>query len=135
MTNFIRVHVLGPLAGLALAVVVAGLPATVAAQAQADPEPAPAPKAAPATAEAAGPSVTKAMYRDKQGRLVITGTGFDETAVVRVNGVEVKGERKFRADKNRLRITIPASALSLKAAGQNRLEVVQEGASSGEFNF
>jgi hypothetical protein len=130
MKNLFRVNVLGGLAALVLAAVMTGVPAA-AAQAQGGDQAEPA----PTTAQAGRPSVTKAMYRDKNGRLVITGTGFDETAVVRVNGVEVKGERKFRADKNRLRITIPASELSLKGAGQNRLEVIQDGESSGEVTF
>lgn len=114
----------GRMAVLGAALAVAGAPA-VAAQEQAEP-----------AAETAGaPAITRASYNQKKGALLIIGTGFDDQAVVRVNGVEVHGERKFRADRSKLRIKIPASSLQLKAQGENRVEILQGGVSSGEITF
>lgn len=80
-------------------------------------------------------AVSRAVYNQKKGALMIIGTGFDANAVVRVNGVEVQGERKFRSDKNKLRIKIPAAELGLKATGQNTIEIAQGSLSSGEIAF
>ncbi len=116
----------GRMALLGAALAMAGAPvAAVAAQQQAE------------TAEAAvgAPAVTRASYNQKKGALLIIGTGFDDQAVIRVNGVEVRGERKFRADKSKLRIKIAAGELQLKAQGENRIEILQGGVSSGEISF
>jgi hypothetical protein len=67
--------------------------------------------------------------------LIITGTGFDQAATIRLNGVELTGERKFKADKGKLKVTMPAGTTQLKASGENRLEIVQNELSSGEFGF
>ena len=128
MAKFTRTNRLSRLALVAVAVGVMGLPVAAAASVQGG-------QSGSATVETARPNVTKAVYREAKGRLVIYGSGFDESAVIRVNGVEVTGERKFAAGKGKLRITVPAAQLALKAAGQNRVEVIQQGASSGEFTF
>lgn len=86
-------------------------------------------------APAERPTIAKAVYRRDKGILVISGTGFDDSATIRLNGVELTGERKFKADKGKLRVTLPANTAQFKADGQNRLEVVQNELSSGEFGF
>jgi hypothetical protein len=119
-----KVTTAGRLAVLGAAIAVAGAPAMAA------PTPAPQEEAA-----VAAPVVARAAYNEKKGALLVVGTGFDDSAVVRVNGVEVSGERKFRADKQKLRIKISAADLALKADGQNTVEIVQDGRTSGEITF
>jgi hypothetical protein len=80
------------------------------------------------------PSITKAVYRESKGVLVIAGSGFDTNATIRLNGVELTGEKKFNAQKGKLKVTLPGGA-GLKTAGQNRIEIVQNEVSSGEFDF
>jgi hypothetical protein len=111
---------------LGVAVATAGVPALAATQQDTTSQTAPA---------AATPSIQKASYNHDKGMLVIVGTGFDQTASVRLNGVELTGEKKFKAEKNKLRVSLPASAAQLKAKGQNRVEIVQAGTTSGEFDF
>jgi hypothetical protein len=79
-------------------------------------------------------TITKAVYKESKGILVIAGSGFDNTATVRINGVELTGEKKFNAQKGRLKVPVPAG-FAFKAAGENRVEIVQNEASSGEFPF
>lgn len=86
-------------------------------------------------APAERPTIAKASYRRDKGILVITGTGFDQTASIRLNGVELTGERKFKADKGKLKVMLPAGSAEFKADGQNRIEIVQNELSSGEFGF
>lgn len=119
-----KVTMAGRLAVLGAAIAVVGAPAMAA----------PAP-AAQEEVTAAAPVVARAAYNEKKGALLVVGTGFDDSAVVRVNGVEVSGERKFRADKQKLRIKISAADLALKAEGQNTVEILQDGRSSGEISF
>ena len=109
-----------------LAVAMLGVPA-LAAQ---------APEDDAATVQAERPLVTDVKFKEAKNVLVVIGKGFDAEAIVRLNGVEVEGERKFFADQGRLRIKLPADTpVALKAAGENRLEVVANGLSSGEFGF
>ena len=82
-----------------------------------------------------GPMISKASYKRDKNAIVIVGTGFDQSATVRLNGVELTGERKFKAEKHKLRITVPTGGTELKPTGENRLEVVQGDLSSGEFEF
>jgi hypothetical protein len=116
---------------LGVAVATAGVPA-LAAQTQ---EPQDAQDAAPAVAETGAPTIAKAAYRRDKGVFVVTGTGFDEGATVRLNGVVLTGERKFKADKGKLKITMPAGSVQLRPEGQNQLEILQGDLSSGEFSF
>jgi hypothetical protein len=88
----------------------------------------------PATT-AGAPAISKASYNRGKGMLVIVGTGFNESASVRLNGVELTGQRKFKAEKGKLRVTLPADSAQLKTDGQNRVEVMQGDLSSGEFDF
>jgi hypothetical protein len=85
--------------------------------------------------QAQRPTVEGVKYRAEKNILVLTGTGFDDTAVVRFNGVEVQGERKFKSDKGKLRIVLPTGAVPVKADGQNTVEVIQNGVSSGSHSF
>ena len=85
--------------------------------------------------QAQRPTIAGAKFRQEKNILVLVGTGFDDNAVVRFNGVEVQGERKFKADKNKLRIVLPAGAVAGKTDGQNHVEVIQNGVSSGSFSF
>ena len=94
-----------------------------------------APQTAGESTQAQRPTIAGVKYKQEKNVLVLTGTGFDDTAVVRVNGVEIEGERKFKSDKGRLRIIVPAGAVSAKTEGQNQIEVVQNGVSSGTFSF
>ena len=80
------------------------------------------------------PTITKAVYKESKGVLVIAGSGFDNTATIRLNGVELTGEKKFNAQKGRLKVTLPAG-FAFKATGQNQVEIVQNGASSTVFDF
>jgi hypothetical protein len=93
------------------------------------PQDSPAPAVATAT-----PAISKASYNHDKGMLVIVGTGFDQTASVRLNGVELTGEKKFKAEKNKLRVVLPASAAQLKVKGQNVVEIVQ-GGTTATFEF
>jgi len=111
---------------LGVAIATTGVPAYAAIHQDATSQVAPA---------AATPTIQKASYNHDKGILVIVGTGFDQSASVRLNGVELTGEKKFKAEKNKLRVSLPASAAQLKAKGQNRIEVVQAGTASGEFEF
>ena len=88
-----------------------------------------------AQAPADVPTISKASYNRGKGMLVIVGSGFDQTASVRLNGVELTGERKFKAEKGKLRVSLPAGSSQLKAQGQNHVEVLQGSTSSGEFSF
>src|SRR5215203_3628433 len=81
------------------------------------------------------PNITKAVYKESKGVLVIAGSGFDTNATIRLNGVELAGEKKFNAQKGKLKVTLPAGAAALKTPGQNRIEIVQNEISSGEFDF
>ncbi len=83
----------------------------------------------------ATPAISKASYKPDKGVLVVYGTGFDQTATVRLNGVELTGAKKFKADKNKLRISLPAAAAQMKTKGQNRLEILQGASASGAFEF
>jgi hypothetical protein len=85
------------------------------------------------TAEAS--AITKVIYREDRKRLVISGSGLDEAVTVRVNGREISGERKFKANKNKLRITIEPAQLGLKGTGENRVEVLRNGVALGEATF
>jgi hypothetical protein len=80
------------------------------------------------------PNITKAVYRESKGVLVIAGSGFDTNATIRLNGVELTGEKKFNAQKGKLKVAIPAG-LGMKTPGQNRVEILQNEQSSGEFGF
>ena len=80
------------------------------------------------------PTIAGAKYRQEKNVLVLVGSGFDGNAVVRFNGVEVQGERKFKADKNKLRIVLP-TGVAAKAQGQNQVEIIQNGVSSAPFSF
>jgi len=128
MRNSNRPNLVGRLAIAAIAVATTGMPALAALPAQQTDRPA-------ATAQATQPEITKVVYRQSKGRLVITGTGLDEGVTVRVNGREIAGERKFVAAKNKLQITIPADQLGLQAKGQNRVEVQRGTAAAAEFSF
>ena len=82
-----------------------------------------------------GPVISKASYKKDRNAIVIVGTGFDQSAIVRLNGVELTGEKKFKAEKHKLRVTVPTGGTELKPEGENRIEVVQGELSSGEFPF
>jgi hypothetical protein len=82
-----------------------------------------------------GPVISKASYKKDKNAIVIVGTGFDQSATVRLNGVELTGEKKFKAEKHKLRVTVPTGGTELKPDGENRIEVVQGEVSSGEFPF
>ena len=116
----------GRLAVLGAAIAVAGASVTAAPLQEAQEQ---------TEVTAAAPAIARAAYNEKKGALLVIGTGFDDSAVVRVNGVEVSGERKFRSDKQKLRIKISAADLALKAGGQNTIEILQDGRSSGEISF
>ena len=116
----------GRLAVLGAAIAVAGASVTAAPLQEAQEQ---------TEVTAAAPAIARAAYNEKKGALLVIGTGFDDSAVVRVNGVEVSGERKFRSDKQKLRIKISAADLALKAGGQNTIEILQDGRSSGEIAF
>src|SRR6476661_4932013 len=71
-----------------------------------------------------GPTISKASYKKDKNAIVIVGTG-----------VELTGEKKFKAEKHKLRVTVPTGGTDLKPDGENRIEVVQGQLSSGEFPF
>lgn len=121
-----RPNILGRLALAALAVAAVGLP-TIAAIPS-------APQAQTDTV-AQQSTITKVVFKQERNRLIISGTGLDENVTVRVNGREVTGERKFKADKGKLRITVQPDQLGLKASGQNRVEVLRNDALLGESSF
>jgi hypothetical protein len=77
-------------------------------------------------AEQGGPSVSKGSYKASKGVLKITGTGFDGTVQLEVNGVLYGAAVTANRPGTKIKLTGTAAALGLHT-GLNRVRILSDG--------
>jgi hypothetical protein len=81
-----------------------------------------------------GPQISRASFDDVDGVLTMKGSGFDEGARIRINGVIVSPPAQFRVKGggSKLKVFGSASALNI-GQGANMIVVIDGGAASNTF--